>query len=61
LAKYRAKIQFVIDIEAASMAQAVIDAAQHLPEEAFSVTAECYIPKPIAVVNEPKAQEPVAA
>jgi hypothetical protein len=62
LQKFRAKIQYVMDIEAVSMAQAVVDAAAYLPQEAFSVTAECYIPKEKpAVIGEHKPAESVAA
>lgn len=63
LTKHRVKISYVMDVETVSMAQAVIEAAGKLPSEAFSVTAECYIPKekPTAIVGEPKTADSVAA
>jgi hypothetical protein len=58
--KYRLKIQYTLDAEAASMSQAVAEHARHIPPEAINVTAECYIPKE-KPVTQIAAAESVAA
>lgn len=57
MTKYRVKIQYVVDVEAPTMAQAVIQSGRHIPDDVFNVTAEAYIPreKPAATESQPIA------
>jgi hypothetical protein len=61
MAKFRIKMQYVMDVEAPTQAQAVIDAAEWLPPESINVTAECYIPKPQPAERVNKIEQPETA